>query len=48
LEQQELDGQILYDLSGALRHGHVAIANGTIKLADVWVAAKKKIMHLQM
>ena len=37
-----MDGQILYDLSGALRHGRVAIANGAVKLADVRAAAKKK------
>ncbi|KAG0522218.1 hypothetical protein BDA96_07G017800 [Sorghum bicolor] len=42
LEQQELDGKILYDLSGALRHGRVAIANGAVKLADVRAAAKRK------
>jgi hypothetical protein len=43
-----LDGQILYDLSGALCHGRVAIANGAVKLADVRAAAKKKILHLQI
>ena len=37
-----MDGQILYDLSGALRHGRLAIANGAVKLADVRATAKKK------
>ena len=37
-----MDGQILYDLSGALRHGRLAIANGAVKLVDVRAAVKKK------
>ena len=36
-----MDGQILYDLSSALRHGRVAIANGAVKLADVRAVEEK-------
>jgi len=40
--QQELDGKVLYKISGGMHHGRVAIANGAVKKADVLSAAKEK------
>ena len=37
-----MDGKVLYEVSGGMRHGRVAIANGAVKKADVLSAAKEK------
>jgi hypothetical protein len=37
-----LDGKVLYDISGGMRHGHLAIANGAVRKVDVMSAAKEK------
>jgi hypothetical protein len=37
-----LDGKVLYDISGGMRHGRLAIANGAVKKVDVMSAAKEK------
>lgn len=41
-EQRELDGQILYESSGGIPHGRLAIADGAIKKADVISTAREK------
>ena len=41
-ETRELDGQILYESSGALPHGRLTIADGAIKKADVISTAREK------
>ncbi|CAN6179420.1 unnamed protein product [Urochloa humidicola] len=40
--QQELDAKVLYDVSGGMRHGRVAIGHGAVKKAKVLSAAKEK------
>ena len=41
-EQRELDAQILYESSGGIPHGRLAIADGAIKKADVISTAREK------
>ncbi|XP_037451250.1 uncharacterized protein LOC119321825 isoform X3 [Triticum dicoccoides] len=41
-EQRELDGQILYESSGGIPHGRLAIADGAIKKADVISTSREK------
>jgi len=41
VHEQELNGKVLYDLSGGTPHGRFAIANGAIRAADIRAAAKK-------
>lgn len=40
--QQELDTKVLYDVSGGMQHGRVAIANGAVRKVDVLSASKEK------
>lgn len=41
-QEQVLNEQVLYELSGGTPHGRVLIANGAIRAADVRAAAKEK------
>lgn len=42
VHEQELNGKILYDLSGGTPHGRFAIGNGAVRAADIRAAAKEK------
>jgi hypothetical protein len=41
VHEQELNGKVLYDLSGGTPHGRFAIANGVVRAADIRAAAKE-------
>ena len=41
VHEQELNGKVLYDLSGGTPHGRFAIANGAVRAADIRAAAKE-------
>lgn len=41
VDEQELNGKVLYDLSGGTPHGRLAIANGAVRAADIRAAAKE-------
>lgn len=41
-QEQVLNWQVLYELSGGIPHGRVVIANGAIRTADVRATAKEK------
>ena len=41
-EQRELDGEILYESSGGIPHGGLAITDGAIKKTDVISIAREK------
>ena len=41
VHEQELNGKVLYDLSGGMPHGQFAIANGAVRAADIRAAAKE-------
>jgi hypothetical protein len=43
VHEQELNGKVLYDLSGGTPHGRFAIANGAVRTADIRSAAKENI-----
>ena len=45
-EERELDGQMLYESSGGIPHGRLAIVDGAIKKADVISTAREKKLRL--